>query len=220
MSIRIETAEIQISKRMLGLTRDRHTTSLLRRELESLISTVGGYILSSIVKLPTKFNLQPFIDDFSEHLASGALDNLKTYYSSSVRLGYTSGGRRAHSKPRVYNKKQITPSGSDIGAIGEGITGYYLESLKKLTFEIRPFDVSPDLIFKDNSKNPTETHLVEVKASLSSKGPNLTIAMNLLSILAKTTFLRKGKYFAHVCKVYIKGVNDWIVKDLIMELMK
>ncbi len=215
MSLEIKSVEINITNEMLGLTRDRYTCMLLRNKLKEMIIYKGNYSSGIKDTLPT--NLPSLINEFCEHPASGAIDNVNTYFSKSIHAGYTSGGRRAYSKPRLYVKKKIIPSPSDISAVGEGIVGYYFENIKKYTFEIRPFDVSPDLIFRDRSKKPSPTHLIEVKTSLSDINPKLTIAIDMLSILAKTSFLRKGKYFSHVCQVYIKQINNLIIKDLVME---
>lgn len=215
MSLEIRSVKINITNYILGLTRDRHTRKILRITLEEEITSSGNYGHSKIYPLPTK--LQSLINEFCENPASGAIDNLKTYFNKSIKAGYTSGGRRAFSKPKLYEKKKILPSSSDIAAVGEGIVAYYFENIKNYTFEIRPFGVSPDLIFRDRLKKPASTHLIEVKASLSEKNPRMTIAIDILSILAKTTFLRKGKYISHVCRVYIKQIDNLVIKDLIME---
>ena len=146
------------------------------------------------------------------------MENVKTYFRKTIPSGYTIGGRRAYSKPKVYPKKKIKPSSADISALGEGIVGYYFEKIKRYTFEIRPFNVSPDLIFRDNSVKPPATHLVEVKTSLSDKDPNLTTAIEQLSLLAKTSFLRRDKYVSHVCQAYIKKRDYLIIEDLTMEV--
>ncbi len=215
MSLEIKSVEINITSDMLGLTRDRHTRMILRKTLEDMVIYEGKYRYN--VKYPLPANLQSLINQFCEHPALGAINNVNSYFDKTIKAGYTSGGRRAYSRPRLYEKKKITPSTSDISAVGEGIVGFYFENIKKYTFEIRPFGVSPDLIFRDRLKKPSPTHLIEVKASLSDNNPSLTIAIDILSILAKTSFLRKGKYFSHICQVYIKQIDNLIIKDLVME---
>jgi hypothetical protein len=111
-------------------------------------------------------SLQNLIDDFAERNAPGAIANLTGYFRRRFVEGYTAGGRRATSRPLLYTRDQLKPSERDIGAVGEGVAGYYLEEIEGLLFELRPFDVAPDLIFRGVTG---DVILSEVKTFLGKK---------------------------------------------------
>lgn len=203
MPIDVETQDIQVTVTELGLTRDKFTKSLLRQILDQRLSTS----VTQSAKISMPLNLQSAIDDFAEYLAAGALANLSTYFSKLTVAGYTAGGKRASSQPMLYGKRHIMPSSQDIGAIGEGIAGYYLENSEGLSFEVRPFGVSPDLVFRKPYTG--ERILVEVKTSLHGGVDPIPVAISLLDILAKTKFIRRGKYVAYVVLVSILSPNDF-----------
>src|SRR5438105_11135038 len=104
----------------------------------------------------------------------------------------------------MYPPQRLLPSGKSIGAIGEGVAGDYLENYESLIFEIRPFNVSPDLVFRNIAGTRI---LVEVKSTIGQfQNPGqkaVGVAKDLLDILAKTTFIRAGRYFAYVVLVKI-----------------
>ena len=105
----------------------------------------------------------------------------------------------------------------DIGAPGEGIAGYYLESIEGLQFEIRPFDISPDFTFRNPSTNSVV--LCEVKTSLEAWPRTLhTNAIDLLEVLSKTSMISPGKYTAYVIHVKILSPNDFELRRLKMEV--
>ena len=211
MPVDVKTQDIQVTLAELGLTRDKFTKSLLRQTLEQKISTSTP----QTAKIPTPPNPNSAIDDFAEHLAAGALANLSTYFSRLSFAGFTAGGKRASSQPMLYDKKRISPSSQDIGAIGEGIAGYYLENEERLSFEVRPFGVSPDFVFRNPRTG--ERILVEVKSSLHGGVGPIPVAMGLLDILAKTKFIRRGKYIAYVVLVNIISPNDFQLYRLAIE---
>jgi len=211
MAINVRTLDIQITARELGLTRDRFTRSLLRQNLENKLN-------SSIWNTNTVSDplyLQSEIDNFAERLAAGCLTNVQNYFSKLGMAGYTAGGRRASSQPMLYDKKQLLPSSEDIGAIGEGVAGWYLETHEGLAFEVRPFGVSPDFVFRKPRSG--DRVLVEVKTSLHSGRSFLSVAVGLLDILAKTKFIRKGKYFAYVVQVSIISPDQFNLERVGME---
>ena len=211
MPIRVRTLDIQVTTRELGLTRDRFTKSLLRQNLGNKLNSSVWH--STIVNNPPNFQLE--IDNFAERLAAGCLTNLQNYFNKLGVAGYTAGGKRASSQPMLYTKKSLLPSPQDIGAIGEGIVGYYLENHESLIFEVRPFGVSPDFVFRKPSSG--DRVLVEVKTSLHSGRGFLGVAVELLDILAKTKFIRKGKYFAYVVQVSIVTPSEFKLERVGME---
>lgn len=90
-----------------------------------------------------------------------------------------------------------------------------METEEKLDFELRPFGVSPDFIFRD--PNAGRKVLVEVKTSLHQGRLSMSTAISLTEILAKTKFIRKGSYAAYVIQVDIKGPDDFELRRLAME---
>jgi len=211
LNVNIRTLDIQITTRELGLTRDRFTKSLLRQNLENRLNSSTWN--TNTVSGPS--NLQPEIDNFAERLATGCLTNVQNYFNKLSTAGYTAGGRRASSQPMLYDKKRLLPSSEDIGAIGEGVAGWYLETYEGLVFEVRPFGVSPDFVFRKPGSG--ERVLVEVKTSLHSGRSFISVAVSLLDILAKTKFIRKGKYFAYVVQVNITDPGQFNLERFGME---
>lgn len=213
--VNVLQCDIQISKKELGLTRDKYTTAMLRQRLFDKIRASGRVNQGPF---PVVESLQDIVDDFAEKGAAGAISNLNNYFSKRIAAGYTAGGRRATSKALLYTRDQFHPSSNDIGAVGEGIAGYYLENMEGLSFEIRPFDVSPDMIFREPSTGGVI--LVEVKSSLEAK-PNIGgvvgVAISLLDVFAKTKFIRRYRYLAYVVVVRILSINSFEVYRLRME---
>ena len=209
-NLKVFLCDILISTWDLGLTRDRYTVKILRDRIRSRIMwRYGG---SHTIKRP----LQDLIDDFAERNAAGAIANLSDYFRRlGGPSGYTRGGRRAVNRALLYTRDRLKPSESDIGALGEGIAGYYLEDVEGLSFEIRPFDVSPDFIFRD--PRTMAVILAEVKTSLMQMPNVVPVAISLLDILAKTKFIRKGKYMAYIIAVKIIDLNNFELRRLKLE---
>lgn len=201
MSIMVYTSEIQISKRELGLTRDRFTQSVLRQAIETKIQWSAGRTVANPPDLDAE------IANFAERLAAGATRNVSTYFARLGTAGYTKGGRRATSQPLLYLKDRLLPSAEDIGSIGEGLAGYYLESIEGMNFVLRPFGVSPDFVFWHPALS--REILVEAKSSLHQGRISITTAISLIEIMAKTKFIRPGNYGGFVIQVNIIGPADF-----------
>jgi hypothetical protein len=116
-----------------------------------------------------------------------------------------------------YTQSRQRVSNEDVGALGEGIAGYYLETLERLQFEIRPFDVSPDFIFREPTAG--SVMLCEVKTSLETWPRTLVRnAMDLLEVLSKTRLIRPRQYIAYIVHVRILSPNDFDLRRLKMEV--
>ena len=162
--------------------------------------------------------LQQLVDEFSERLASGAEQNIRRYFAMRGTAGFTAGGRRAVSGPMRYTQSRLRVANDDVGALGEGIAGYYLENVEKLQFEIRPFDISPDFIFRDAATN--SIILCEVKSSLEAWPRTLyTNAIDLLEVLSKTWLISPGKYTGYIVHVKILTPSDFELRRLKMEVV-
>ncbi len=206
--------DLSISRNELGLTRDVYTRGELRNRLRGKISATGWSARGSY---PITVPLQQLVDDFSDRIATGAVASVTSYFRLLPGSGYTAGGRRATSRPLAYSRGRLRPSNEDVGALGEGVAGYYLETYEGLQFEIRPFDVSPDLIFYEPSTRAYV--LAEVKSSLHSWPRTLVRdSMELLEILAKTWFIRRRTYVAYVVLVRIESISDFVVRRLKVEV--
>jgi hypothetical protein len=157
------------------------------------------------------------VDEFSERLAAGAEQNIQRYFTSRTPSGFTAGGRRATSGSMRYTQSRQRVASDDIGALGEGIAGYYLETVERLQFEIRPFDISPDLIFRDPATNSLV--LCEVKTSLEVWPKTLyTNAIDLLEVLSKTWLINPRKYTGYVVHVKIVSPADFELRRLKLEV--
>ena len=207
--------DVSISRPELGLTRDKYSIAELRSRLTRRINQVGWQ--QSSVAAPIQRPLQDLVDDFAAKVATGAVVSLQTWARIRPLSGFTVGGRASVSAPLQYTRGQIRPSESDVGAIGEGIAGYYLETIENLVFEIRPFDVSPDFIFRDTATG--SVILCEVKASIGSWPRTLvTDAMNLLDVLSKSLFIRPRSYVAYLVQVKILSDTDFELRRLKVEV--
>lgn len=138
-------------------------TQKLRSLLNNRVERLGWKRAGSY---PIPLPIQALVDEFSERLAAGAEENIRRYFANKGASGFTGGGCRAVSRPLRYTRSQLRPNNEDVGALGEGIAGYYLENIERLQFEIRPFDISPDFIFRDPNTN--SMILCEVKTSLEA----------------------------------------------------
>jgi hypothetical protein len=154
------------------------------------------------------------VNDFSESIATGAHTDLTEYHRRKNILGRTVGGRRSVGRSLIYSEDKLKPSKESIGALGEGIAGEYLEKYEGLHFEIRPFGVSPDLIFRNKGGARI---LAEVKTSLERFPAVTKVAVELLDILAKTRIIRRGKYSAYVVAVKINDPTSFELRRLSIE---
>ena len=205
---------LTVSTRELGLTRDRYSKAALRSLLRSRVGSLGW---NRTGPWPIRTPLQQLVDEFSERLASGAEQNIQRYFASRPASGITAGGRRAVSGPLRYTQDRQRIAADDVGALGEGVAGYYLENIARLQFEIRPFDISPDFIFRD----PITSSLIlcEVKTSLEVWPRTIyTNAIELLEVLSKTWFINPGRYAACVIHVKIVSPTDFELRRLALEV--
>ena len=206
--------DVSISARELGLTRDKPSKAVLRSLLRGRVNSFGWNFTGF---QPILLPLQQLVDEFSERLAAGAEQNIQRYFASKMTSGFTAGGRRAVSGPMRYTQNRQRLANNDVGAMGEGVAGYYLERVERLQFEIRPFDVSPDLIFRDVTSG--SILLCEVKASLGSWPRTLTTdTMKLLDVLSKTLLISPRTYVAYMLQVNIQGYTDFELRNLIVEV--
>lgn len=213
--LRVFRCDIVISTLELGLTRDKYSKVELRSRITSRVNLAGWQ------RHPQDFPLQrplgDLVDDFAAKVATGAVVSLQKWAQIRPLSGFTVGGRRVVSRPLFYTRDQIRPHEGDIGAIGEGVAGYYLESIEGLLFEIRPFDVSPDLIFRDT--NTGSVILCEVKTSLESWPRTLTTdTMKLIDTLSKTLLISPQRYIAYVVHVKIVSDTDFELRRLRVEV--
>jgi hypothetical protein len=207
--------DVNLSRLELGLTRDKYSRAQLRSILNNRIATAGWNPAGSY---PLQLPLQQLVDEFSERLATGAAQNVQRYFTMRGTSGFTAGGRRAVSGPMRYTQSRQRVSNEDIGALGEGIAGYYLENIEGLQFEIRPFDVSPDFIFREPSTG--SVMLCEVKTSLETWPRTLVRnAMDLLEVLSKTQLIRLRQYKAYIVLVRILNPNDFELRRLQLEVL-
>ena len=213
--LQVFLCNISVSRPELGLTRDRYSRAELRSRLGA--RTIGAGWQQTAGVYPVQRSLQDLVDDFAAKVATGAVLSLQTWAQNRPSLGLTVGGRSSISRALRYTRHQITPSESDVGAVGEGIAGYYLENIENLVFEIRPFDVSPDLIFRDPAGG--SVILCEVKTSIE-RWPRtlLTDAMNLLDILSKSLFISPRNYVAYLAQVKILSDTEFELRRLKVEV--
>lgn len=208
-------SDVRISRPELGLTRDKPSKAVLRSLLRNRVT---AFIRNPTGPQPIQLPLQQLVDEFSERLASGAEQNIQRYFASRPTSGFTSGGRRAVSGPMRYTQNRQRVSSDDIGALGEGVAGYYLENVERLRFEIRPFGISPDFVFRDPIKR--SLILCEVKTSLEAWPKTLyTDAIELLEILSKTWFIHPRKYTAYVVHVKLLNPGDFELRRLMLEVL-
>jgi hypothetical protein len=207
-TVAVEVCTVKITTSELGMTRDRFTQAALRRILGQRITWTRGVPFNLIRPL------QLSISDFSESIATGATTDLVEYDNRRGSKARTAGGRPATSSPLLYSEDRLKPNGGSIGASGEGLAGEYLEIYEQLRFEVRPFGVSPDLIFRNNGGKRI---LVEVKTSTEKFPPVIPTALDLLDILAKTKLIRRGKYLAYVVAIRITNAATFSLRRLCLE---
>lgn len=213
--LRVFQKDASVLRLELGLTRDKYSRAELRSLLRIRINSLAwNPVGSQSITLP----LQQLVDEFAEKVATGAVLSVQKYFAMRGTSGFTVGGRRAVNVPLRYTRTQLRPSPDDVGALGEGIAGFYLEDVERLQLETRPFDVSPDFILRDSTSNSVV--LCEVKTALEAWPRTLVRdAMDLLEILSKIQFIRNRKYVAYVAHVMIQGPNDFELRRLRIEVV-
>ena len=95
------------------------------------------------------------------------------------------------------------------------MTGFYLEQVLGFTFNIRPFGVDPDFIFIDRTNR--RPHLIQAKSHLHATRLNLTDAINLIDVLAKSKIMRQRKYVGDLVVVGITSPSSFEVRHLELE---
>jgi len=213
MFVEVQQKVIQLDRRKMGETRDQIT----RRKLSRWITEKVSAGPDSTFSVTIASSLQDEVHNFSERLASGAVANLATYFARRHIEGFTVGGRRSANHPLLYDAESQQPSGADIGAIGEGIAGWYLEQVEGLSFEVRPFRVSPDLIFLDRTKRYI---LTEVKAMLDTSpllGKLPDTSCDIIDLMTKTHMIRQGGYFGYFISVRALAPDHFELYRLALE---
>lgn len=160
MTIDVYEGSHQISRPQLGdynLNR-----SALRRALSRWLGAITLVQPSPI--LPP---LQHIADKYGEQITVDAETDLQRYITFMQVGGLsTLGGVPTGYSPFGLNPRHVRPSNTAISVLGEGLAGWYLESLQHMSCLGRPIGVSPDLVFEDAGK--TSYALVEVKGTQQS----------------------------------------------------
>jgi hypothetical protein len=211
-SLTYSKSSIILTTLELGLTRDKYT----KKQLAVLIRSRLSWSKPSSISISRP--LQDLVDDYSERIATGAPTSIESYFKK-IPMGTTVGGRAATSVILHYLRDRLHPGSTDIGALGEGIAGFYLENVGALALIARPFDVSPDMVFLDPVKRKNIV-IVQVKATLDkySRFP-ITEAIKLLDVLVKCELIKKGKYTARIVYVIIIAKDMFEVFDLELKVV-
>lgn len=218
VSVRVYSYDQQADGPTIALTRDRFTQQVLNAYISSWLAApaaVSPYNLQS----PT-FDLQSYIDKYSEQTTADPLQDIRKYFTASGSGGTTYGGIPTGSSILAYRPKKLQVNTAAVAAIGEGLAGWYLEDIEGLTCIVRPSGVSPDLIFEEPGTG--RYALVEVKTRLEGTAGKMRTQMNegvftVLDVLAKTKLIRKGLYLAYAMVVVIYDADNFEIHRLRIE---
>lgn len=203
----IEAFEYQhiLSNFEIALTRDRFTQVDLKRRIANWLATPSAQRRYGIGSPNCPFPFQAFVDKYSEVATADALADLEKLVRLSGQT-LTAGGLPTGFSPLAYLPRNLRVSSASLGALGEGIGGYYLEQIQGFDGIARPILVSPDLLFEDPSTR--RLVLAEVKTTIHRRiqVPLKEAAIDLLDVLAKNRFIRSKRCICAAVGVVIREI--------------
>ena len=210
--------DVMANRRIIGLTRDDDTRKILRKSIASWLKNPKV----SCCQLGTQsvpFNLQPWIDRYSEQPTTDALADLDKSLQAAKKVGVPYGGIPVGLPILAYFPKTVPTNISSLCAVGEGLAGVYLIQVEhQQAWGLhRNIGICPDFILRDNQT--ARWLLAEVK---TTAGVNILqqlrgAALDVLDVLAKTKLIRAGKYVAYVIGIVMKSLDEYEVHRLRIE---
>lgn len=210
---------VKAKRRDIGLTRDEDTRKVLRKTIASWLKKPNNVIYYQLGTPTALFDLQPWVDRYSEQPTSNALADLDKSLQAAKKFGVTLGGVPIGVPILAYFPKTVPINISSLCAVGEGLAAVYLLQVEhqQTTGFYRNIGICPDFILRDNQTG--RWLLAEVKTTSGSKVTQqlAVAALDILDVVAKTKIIRVGQYIAYVVGVVMESLDKFQIHRLRIE---
>ena len=199
-----------LTTRQIGLTLDRRTIALLRRE-----SASTWFENPTTRRLTVDFTATPgfqwYVDMYSEAAALEPWRDIEYYFQQ--------GNNDSVSQERLlFSRDAPILSVSAMASASEAIAGWFCQEEYGWDLYFRPARVTPDIIFSDNENG--RRAVVEVKSSSDMGNPAskmTTDMINLLKALAPMKMLNPAIYNAVLIMVQVANATEVSLTSLVLE---
>ena len=197
----------------VGLTRDTHTVSRLRKQyVPSWFSRPTQRLWRADLTASPGF--QWYVDKYAEVITNEPWNDVELFFQrlAAVGRGPIPPG------PLFYPGRYPLLNTAAMASAAEALAGWFCEVHYNWDLVTRPQRVSPDMVFRDSLSG--RWALVEVKSSgrLGNVRSKLTAEMiKLLRILAATKQLRPIPYYVALIMVQVAGPTDVKLSSLVLE---
>jgi len=209
--------DVLAKRRDIGLTRDEDTRKILRKTISSWIQRPTKLSRYQLGTMGTPFNLQPWIDRWSEQPTSNALADLDKSLQAARRAGVTLGGAPIGLPILAYFPNPVPINISSLSALGEGLAALYLICVEQAWGLHRNIGVCPDFVLRDNQTGRWLLAEVKTTSGVSVIQQVKGAALDILDVLAKTKLIRAGRYVAYVIGIVVKSLNEYEIHRLRIE---
>ena len=196
----------------VGLTRDRHTVSILRNQhAPQWFSNPTRWQWSA--DLASAPGFQWYVDMYSEVTTQEPWNDIDLFFRRVARIGYNQNPQGALLYPS-YPMLNIAAMAS----ASEALAGWFCEKYYNWDLYVRPSRVTPDMIFQDIASG--RLALVEIKSSgkLGNVQSKLTTEMiKLLKVLAPTKQLYPSRYYLALIMLQIADAANVNLTSLVLE---
>ena len=199
-----------LTTRQIGLTLDRRTIALLRRESASTWFE-NPATRQLTVDFTTTPGFQWYVDMYSEAAALEPWRDIEYYFQQ--------GNNNSVSQERLlFSRDAPILSVSAMASASEAIAGWFCQEQYGWDLYFRPTRVTPDIIFRDNENG--RRAIVEVKSSsdMGNSASKITTEMiNLLKALAPMKLLNPAIYNAVLIMVQVANATEVSLTSLVLE---
>ena len=204
-----------LTSRQIGLTRDRHTTSILREQYVPLWfqSPRMGQWKADLNAYP---GFQQYVNKYTEVTTEEPWNDVVLFFRRLAAVG----SRPIQTGGLFYPGRYPLLNTAAMAGAAEALAGWFCEDHYNWDLFTRPQGVQPDMVFRD-SKNGRWA-FVEVKSTSQKKNVETQLRndmIKLLSTLPHTKLLNPSARLYYVVLIMVKvvGPADVELTSLVLE---
>ena len=198
----------------VGLTRDKHTESILRKEHAP--AWFSNPVRSqATLDFAASRGFQWYVDKYSEVATQDPWDDISLFFRRAARVGQI---RLRPPSALLYTAQYPILNTSAMASASEALAGWFCETHYNWDLLLRPRRVTPDMVLLDRTSR--QLALVEVKSTskLGSVTARMTTeTIKLLRVLAATKLLYPGSYYSVLIMVQVEDPSAIRLTSLALE---